>query len=144
MIYCSEVKVLLVNKVGVKMQPYASLCNMQPSTDIEVQWCWCCRRGCRRWWFRSYERSAEYGWNRASLAQTNLSRASFYWYTRETQRGTFSSDSRSQAAPFQRYSASLSSWGQGTSMYVCMYVCMCVYIYILIYIYIYIYIYIQQ
>ena len=53
------------------------------------------------------EMLAEYGWkpHRNLLAQNSLSWASFYWYMRETQRGTVSSNSRSQAVLFQRCSA---------------------------------------
>ena len=56
------------------------------------------------------KRLAEYGWkpHRDLLAQETLSRASIYWYVRETQRGTVSSNSRFQAALFQQYSANLS------------------------------------
>ena len=56
------------------------------------------------------ERLAEYGWkpHRDCLAQRNLSRASIYWYMREQQRGTVSSNSRVQTALVQQYSANLS------------------------------------
>ena len=45
----------------------------------------------------------------------NLSRPSAYWYIREKQRGTASSNSRFQPAPFQRYSANLSVRGPQSS-----------------------------
>ena len=56
------------------------------------------------------ERLAEYGWkpHRDCLVQTNLSLASMYWYMRETQRGTVSSNSRAHTALFQEYSTNLS------------------------------------
>ena len=56
------------------------------------------------------ERLAEYGWkpHRDLLAQKSLSRASIYWYMRETQRGTVSSNSRFQTVLFQQCSANLS------------------------------------
>ena len=48
----------------------------------------------------SCERLAEYGWkpHRVFSAQNNLLRASIYWYMREQQRGTVSSNSRFQTA----------------------------------------------
>ena len=53
---------------------------------------------------------AEDGWkpHRVSLVQKRLSRASIYWYMREQQRGTVSSNSRFQIVPFQQHSAKLS------------------------------------
>ena len=52
------------------------------------------------------------------LFHNNLSRVSVYWYMRETQRGTLSSNSRLKTV---------------------LVMCMCIYIYIYMYIYIYIY-----
>ena len=56
------------------------------------------------------ERLAEYGWkpHRASLALKGLSRASIYWYMREKQRRTVSSNSNCQTVLVQQYSANLS------------------------------------
>ena len=50
------------------------------------------------------ESLVEYGWqpDRVCVAQTNLSGASIYWHTRETQRGAVSSNSRSQTVLFQQ------------------------------------------
>ena len=50
------------------------------------------------------------GWkpHRIRLAQTSLSLAPFHWYMHEQQRGTVSSNSRSQTVLFQQYSANLS------------------------------------
>ena len=58
------------------------------------------------------ERLAEYGWkpHRDFLARKSQSPAPFYWYMRETQRGTVSSNSRFQTILFQQYSANLSTW----------------------------------
>ena len=60
------------------------------------------------------ERLAEYGWkpHRDMLAQQKQSKASTYWYMRETQRGTLSSNSRFQTVPFQQCSANLSRQGE--------------------------------
>ena len=57
------------------------------------------------------ERLAEYGWrpHRDFLDRKNLQRASTYWYMREKQRGTVSSNSRFQMVLVQQYSANLSN-----------------------------------
>ena len=56
-----------------------------------------------------HERLAEYGWkpHRVFLAQKTTLRGSIYWYMRERQRCTVSSNSRSQTALFPQYSANL-------------------------------------
>ena len=43
------------------------------------------------------------------IYQSNLLQASAYWYMREQQRGTVSSNYVFEAVPFQQYSADLSS-----------------------------------
>ena len=59
------------------------------------------------------ERLAEYGRkpHRDVLAQKGISLASIYWYMRETQKGTVSSNSRFKTVLVQQYSANLSSKG---------------------------------
>ena len=60
---------------------------------------------------RCSERLAEHDLkhHRDLMSQTNLYRASIYWYMRETQRRTVSSNSRSPTVLFRQYSANLSS-----------------------------------
>jgi hypothetical protein len=56
------------------------------------------------------EKLAEYDWKPhcVFLAQKSRSWASIYWYMREKQRGTVSTDLRFQTVQFKQYSANLS------------------------------------
>ena len=76
------------------------------------------------------------------LAPKSLSPASFYWYMREQQRGTVSSNSRFQTALLQQCSASLSTpLASGTGRRASGTALPYMYIHIHIHIYIYIYLY---
>ena len=94
------------------------------------------RKTCLRGWRKTVGNLIESVW-----PPTNISQASIYWYMRDKQKGTVSSNSRFQTGLFQQYSAILSmslsrqcsklpqaspkwdcSWIQGISPCVCLWV----------------------